>query len=115
MGDREVYGVVEMINKKTKSPFTKLDEDNFKMFSIFCALALKYSKVKFIVNPETLTSDAILSFFYLSSGNPQKAREAPIYIIGSSYSRLDDRLSFLASSCPCAVRLHIGITDQTSS
>nr|XP_039268130.1 cAMP and cAMP-inhibited cGMP 3',5'-cyclic phosphodiesterase 10A-like [Styela clava] len=45
MSESEVYGVVQMINKRTGGSFTKLDEDNFTMFAIFCALALRYSRI----------------------------------------------------------------------
>uniref|UniRef100_A0A8C7Z0I6 Phosphodiesterase n=1 Tax=Oryzias sinensis TaxID=183150 RepID=A0A8C7Z0I6_9TELE len=35
-----VIGVVQMVNKLCGSAFTKTDENNFKMFAVFCALAL---------------------------------------------------------------------------
>uniref|UniRef100_A0A4W3HD67 Phosphodiesterase n=1 Tax=Callorhinchus milii TaxID=7868 RepID=A0A4W3HD67_CALMI len=35
-----VIGVVQMVNKISGSAFTKTDENNFKMFAVFCALAL---------------------------------------------------------------------------
>uniref|UniRef100_A0A8C5C7C3 Phosphodiesterase n=1 Tax=Gadus morhua TaxID=8049 RepID=A0A8C5C7C3_GADMO len=35
-----VIGVVQMVNKRSGSAFTKTDENNFKMFAVFCALAL---------------------------------------------------------------------------
>ncbi|XP_027021746.2 cAMP and cAMP-inhibited cGMP 3',5'-cyclic phosphodiesterase 10A isoform X1 [Tachysurus fulvidraco] len=35
-----VIGVVQMVNKLNGSAFTKTDENNFKMFAVFCALAL---------------------------------------------------------------------------
>ncbi|XP_064220323.1 cAMP and cAMP-inhibited cGMP 3',5'-cyclic phosphodiesterase 10A-like [Aotus nancymaae] len=35
-----VVGVVQMVNKISGSAFSKADENNFKMFSVFCALAL---------------------------------------------------------------------------
>ncbi|KAM5284674.1 cAMP and cAMP-inhibited cGMP 3',5'-cyclic phosphodiesterase 10A isoform 3-T4 [Hipposideros larvatus] len=35
-----VIGVVQMVNKITGSAFSKTDENNFKMFAVFCALAL---------------------------------------------------------------------------
>ncbi|KAL7987619.1 hypothetical protein Chor_006538 [Crotalus horridus] len=35
-----VIGVVQMVNKLTGSAFSKTDENNFKMFAVFCALAL---------------------------------------------------------------------------
>ncbi|XP_053151773.1 cAMP and cAMP-inhibited cGMP 3',5'-cyclic phosphodiesterase 10A isoform X3 [Hemicordylus capensis] len=35
-----VIGVVQMVNKLSASAFSKTDENNFKMFAVFCALAL---------------------------------------------------------------------------
>ncbi|XP_027861887.1 cAMP and cAMP-inhibited cGMP 3',5'-cyclic phosphodiesterase 10A isoform X2 [Xiphophorus couchianus] len=35
-----VIGVVQMVNKLSGSAFTNTDENNFKMFAVFCALAL---------------------------------------------------------------------------
>ncbi|XP_019469066.1 cAMP and cAMP-inhibited cGMP 3',5'-cyclic phosphodiesterase 10A-like [Meleagris gallopavo] len=35
-----VIGVVQMVNKISGSAFSKTDENNFKMFAVFCALAL---------------------------------------------------------------------------
>ncbi|XP_036981988.2 cAMP and cAMP-inhibited cGMP 3',5'-cyclic phosphodiesterase 10A isoform X1 [Artibeus jamaicensis] len=35
-----VIGVVQMVNKVSGSAFSKTDENNFKMFAVFCALAL---------------------------------------------------------------------------
>ncbi|XP_067900946.1 cAMP and cAMP-inhibited cGMP 3',5'-cyclic phosphodiesterase 10A [Heterodontus francisci] len=35
-----VVGVVQMVNKTSGAAFTETDEDNFKMFAVFCALAL---------------------------------------------------------------------------
>uniref|UniRef100_A0A7N8XY77 Phosphodiesterase n=1 Tax=Mastacembelus armatus TaxID=205130 RepID=A0A7N8XY77_9TELE len=35
-----IIGVVQMVNKLSGSAFTKTDENNFKMFAVFCALAL---------------------------------------------------------------------------
>ncbi|TWW78721.1 cAMP and cAMP-inhibited cGMP 3',5'-cyclic phosphodiesterase 10A [Takifugu flavidus] len=35
-----VIGVVQMVNKLSGCAFTKTDENNFKMFAVFCALAL---------------------------------------------------------------------------
>uniref|UniRef100_F7BQ75 Phosphodiesterase n=1 Tax=Ciona intestinalis TaxID=7719 RepID=F7BQ75_CIOIN len=45
MSNDEVYGVVEMINRKDGGSFTMNDQNNFQMFAVFCALALRYSKV----------------------------------------------------------------------
>ncbi|XP_078413729.1 cAMP and cAMP-inhibited cGMP 3',5'-cyclic phosphodiesterase 10A [Cetorhinus maximus] len=35
-----VIGVVQMVNKMSGNAFTEADENNFKMFAVFCALAL---------------------------------------------------------------------------
>jgi hypothetical protein len=40
-----VIGVVQMVNKVTGSAFSKTDENNFKMFAVFCALALHCANV----------------------------------------------------------------------
>lgn len=40
-----VIGVVQMVNKLNGSAFTKTDENNFKMFAVFCALALHCANV----------------------------------------------------------------------
>uniref|UniRef100_H2Y6F3 Phosphodiesterase n=1 Tax=Ciona savignyi TaxID=51511 RepID=H2Y6F3_CIOSA len=45
MGGDEVHGVVEMINRRGGGAFTMTDQNNFQMFAVFCALALRYSKV----------------------------------------------------------------------
>lgn len=47
-----VIGVVQMVNKLSGSAFTKTDENNFKMFAVFCALALhcaNVSTLKFVL------------------------------------------------------------------
>uniref|UniRef100_A0A2K5Q3S3 Phosphodiesterase n=1 Tax=Cebus imitator TaxID=2715852 RepID=A0A2K5Q3S3_CEBIM len=36
-----VIGVMQMVNKISVSAFSKADENNFKMFAVFCALALQ--------------------------------------------------------------------------
>ncbi|XP_049621106.1 cAMP and cAMP-inhibited cGMP 3',5'-cyclic phosphodiesterase 10A-like [Suncus etruscus] len=36
----KVIGVIQMVNKINDSAFSKTDENNFKMFTVFCALAL---------------------------------------------------------------------------
>ncbi|XP_029570622.1 cAMP and cAMP-inhibited cGMP 3',5'-cyclic phosphodiesterase 10A [Salmo trutta] len=41
-----VIGVVQMVNKLSGSAFTKTDENNFKMFAVFCALALHCANKK---------------------------------------------------------------------
>ncbi len=48
MSHGQVIGVVQMINKKSGAmiqAFDKVDESNFSMFAVYCALALHYSKV----------------------------------------------------------------------
>ncbi|XP_038664678.1 cAMP and cAMP-inhibited cGMP 3',5'-cyclic phosphodiesterase 10A isoform X3 [Scyliorhinus canicula] len=40
-----VIGVVQMVNKITGNAFTEVDEDNFKMFAVFCALALHCANI----------------------------------------------------------------------
>lgn len=40
-----IIGVVQMVNKLSGSAFTKTDENNFKMFAVFCALALHCANV----------------------------------------------------------------------
>src|SRR4029434_2348596 len=40
-----VIGVVQMVNKLNGSAFTNTDENNFKMFAVFCALALHCANV----------------------------------------------------------------------
>ena len=52
MSHGQVIGVVQMINKKgdssgTVQAFDKVDESNFSMFAVYCALALHYSKVSY--------------------------------------------------------------------
>ena len=45
-----VIGVVQMVNKLSGSAFTKTDENNFKMFAVFCALALNCANVSKITS-----------------------------------------------------------------
>ena len=40
-----IIGVVQMVNKLGDVAFTKGDEESFKTFAVYCALALHYSKV----------------------------------------------------------------------
>nr|XP_033793166.1 cAMP and cAMP-inhibited cGMP 3',5'-cyclic phosphodiesterase 10A isoform X3 [Geotrypetes seraphini] len=40
-----VIGVVQMVNKLSGCAFSKTDENNFKMFAVFCALALHCANV----------------------------------------------------------------------
>lgn len=44
-----VIGVVQMVNKLNGSAFTNTDENNFKMFAVFCALALHCANVSEIL------------------------------------------------------------------
>lgn len=53
-----VIGVVQMVNKLSGCAFTKTDENNFKMFAVFCALALhcanvskNHSAIKSMIGP----------------------------------------------------------------
>lgn len=39
-----IIGVVQMVNKKT-GPFTKIDEQAFEMFAVYCGLALHHAKL----------------------------------------------------------------------
>uniref|UniRef100_A0A7N6AWY5 Phosphodiesterase n=1 Tax=Anabas testudineus TaxID=64144 RepID=A0A7N6AWY5_ANATE len=66
-----VIGVVQMVNKLSGSAFTKTDENNFKMFAVFCALALhcanmyhriRQSECIYRVTMEKLSYHSILSF-----------------------------------------------------
>ncbi|KAK6170774.1 hypothetical protein SNE40_019084 [Patella caerulea] len=45
IGKNKVIGVVELINSLAFDHFTKADENAFKMFAVYCALALHYSKL----------------------------------------------------------------------
>ncbi|CAB1338668.1 unnamed protein product, partial [Coregonus sp. 'balchen'] len=47
-----VIGVVQMVNKLSGSAFTKTDENNFKMFAVFCALALHCANVNYHRNSQ---------------------------------------------------------------
>ncbi|XP_070569294.1 cAMP and cAMP-inhibited cGMP 3',5'-cyclic phosphodiesterase 10A-like [Ptychodera flava] len=40
-----VIGVVQMVNKRDGPAFTFADECNFRMFAVYCAIALHYSKL----------------------------------------------------------------------
>uniref|UniRef100_A0AAQ4PPY0 Phosphodiesterase n=1 Tax=Gasterosteus aculeatus aculeatus TaxID=481459 RepID=A0AAQ4PPY0_GASAC len=66
-----VIGVVQMVNKLSGSAFTKTDENNFKMFAVFCALALhcanmyhriRHSECIYRVTMEKLSYHSILPF-----------------------------------------------------
>ncbi|KAF5914874.1 hypothetical protein HPG69_010940, partial [Diceros bicornis minor] len=43
-----VIGVVQMVNKISGSAFSKTDENNFKMFAVFCALALHCANLEIL-------------------------------------------------------------------
>ncbi|KAK2114676.1 cAMP and cAMP-inhibited cGMP 3',5'-cyclic phosphodiesterase 10A [Saguinus oedipus] len=79
-----VIGVVQMVNKISGSAFSKTDENNFKMFAVFCALALHCANEKeqspnslhFFqdenllrrkMNPHENTSDPITTVLFSSS------------------------------------------------
>ena len=40
-----VIGVVQMVNSLKGDHFTKEDENTFKIFAVYCALALHYSRI----------------------------------------------------------------------
>ncbi|KAL5012488.1 hypothetical protein ScPMuIL_011039 [Solemya velum] len=42
---RKIVGVVQMINSMSGDHFTEVDETAFKMFGVYCALALHYSQL----------------------------------------------------------------------
>ena len=44
-----VIGVVQMVNKVGGDCFNDTDENAFKMFAIYCALGLHYSRVQTFV------------------------------------------------------------------
>lgn len=65
-----VIGVVQMVNKISGSAFSKTDENNFKMFAVFCALALHCANVSdnrsvpsLLLNFKTLESFKLCFFF----------------------------------------------------
>ncbi|KAL3878516.1 hypothetical protein ACJMK2_030856 [Sinanodonta woodiana] len=41
----KVIGVVQLVNSLSGDHFTKADEETFKLFSVYCALALHYSRI----------------------------------------------------------------------
>jgi cAMP and cAMP-inhibited cGMP 3',5'-cyclic phosphodiesterase 10 len=45
MGVEGILGVVQVVNKKSGGSFSSTDEILFKTFSVYCALALRYTKV----------------------------------------------------------------------
>lgn len=45
-----VIGVVQMVNKMSGHAFTQTDEKNFKLFAVFCALALHCANVSNLSN-----------------------------------------------------------------
>lgn len=58
-----VIGVVQMVNKLSGSAFSKTDENNFKMFAVFCALALHCANVS--VTQQRYLSEAKQNQFIL--------------------------------------------------
>lgn len=65
-----VIGVVQMVNKISGSAFSKTDENNFKMFAVFCALALHCANVSVPLGScGALSSDSLLLYISLSSVN----------------------------------------------
>jgi cAMP and cAMP-inhibited cGMP 3',5'-cyclic phosphodiesterase 10 len=50
MGVEGILGVVQVVNKKNGGYFTGTDENLFKTFSVYCALALHYTKVNLEMN-----------------------------------------------------------------
>lgn len=65
-----VIGVVQMVNKISGSAFSKTDENNFKMFAVFCALALHCANVSMPLDShEALSSGYLLSYTPFSSVN----------------------------------------------
>ncbi len=66
-----VIGVVQMVNKLSGSAFTKTDENNFKMFAVFCALALHCANVSKLKESkyfnDYMTSSNNSFSFYLSA------------------------------------------------
>lgn len=48
----EIVGVVQMINCMTGDHFTNADESNFKMLSVYCALAIHYARLYNLLNTQ---------------------------------------------------------------
>lgn len=58
-----VIGVVQMVNKISGSAFSKTDENNFKMFAVFCALALHCANVSVPLDSSDFELKLFLFFF----------------------------------------------------
>lgn len=56
-----VIGVVQMVNKISGSAFSKTDENNFKMFAVFCALALHCANVSVPLDSRTASKLRLLA------------------------------------------------------
>lgn len=65
-----VIGVVQMVNKISGSAFSKTDENNFKMFAVFCALALHCANVSVPLDP----SDSFLIVVFISISSVNQAQ-----------------------------------------
>ncbi|XP_047701341.1 pleckstrin homology domain-containing family M member 1-like isoform X6 [Prionailurus viverrinus] len=61
-----VIGVVQMVNKLSGSAFSKTDENSFKLFAVFCALALHCANI-----PQVLRGDQQHVWEILGTTGPQ--------------------------------------------
>lgn len=59
-----VIGVVQMVNKLSGSAFSKSDENNFKMFAVFCALALHCANVSNLFVADFLLFESLFLGLY---------------------------------------------------
>lgn len=71
-----VIGVVQMVNKLSGSAFTKTDENNFKMFAVFCALALHCANVS---NSPPECVKTLLKYLIFSKSK-EKTKILPIFL-----------------------------------
>lgn len=60
-----VIGVVQMVNKISGSAFSKTDENNFKMFAVFCALALHCANVSVPLDSGPAFTPRLLAFVHV--------------------------------------------------
>ncbi|CAH1373880.1 hypothetical protein MTP99_015245 [Tenebrio molitor] len=65
MGVEGILGVVQVVNKKNGGYFTGTDENLFKTFSVYCALALHYTKVNLEMNKMMHVSNVSLKLLRL--------------------------------------------------
>ncbi|RZC35129.1 cAMP and cAMP-inhibited cGMP 3',5'-cyclic phosphodiesterase 10A [Asbolus verrucosus] len=65
MGVEGILGVVQVVNKKNGGYFTQTDENLFKTFSVYCALALHYTKVNQEMNKTLHVSNISLKLLRL--------------------------------------------------